>query len=239
MFECPDCGWSGEFDNRFAQWCERCGFNAESAPPEPDKRWTARRKGRARARAKELCDQLATAPDLRPTSAAGIAVTVASTLVHLMTAGLVVASVLVIDTWSANYWWARVAGAFGILTAIVVRPQLGRLLREPKGLDESLTRETAPALFALLERCAAPLRAPVPEYVVLNGSFNAETGAAGLRRRKYLVLGVPLWSALTGPQRVALLGHELGPPRQPRRDPRHLGHHGPALADRMDAAVQP
>lgn len=109
VFECADCGWTGEFDNRFTRWCEGCGFNAESTPPAPDKRWIARRKARNRARAQELCDQLATARDLKPTSATGIAVTIASTLVHLVTVGLVIASVLVIKTWAAKYWWAWAA----------------------------------------------------------------------------------------------------------------------------------
>jgi Zn-dependent protease with chaperone function len=210
-FGCPSCGWSGEFDSRFTQWCEKCGFNADPAPPDSETRWAARRKQRARARAQRLCDQLAAAQDLRPTSMTGVAVTAVSTLVHLATLGLVIASFVVIKTWSATYWWAWALGGFGILVAIAVRPQLWRALRAPKGLEESaLTRETAPALFALLERCAAQLHAPVPDYVVMNGAFNAATRNFGLRRRRLLTIGVPLWTVLTGPQRVALLGHELG-----------------------------
>lgn len=103
-------------------------------------------------------------------------------------------------------------GGFGILVAIVVRPQLWRVVRKPRGIDLDegcLTRAKAPALFGLLERCAGQLRAPVPDYVLLNGRFNAATRSLGLRRKKLLTLGVPLWTVLTGPERVALLGHEL------------------------------
>lgn len=157
-FGCPSCGWSGEFDTRFTQWCENCGYNADPAPPAPEKRWAAWRKQRARVRAQKLCDQLTAAQDLRPTSVTGVAVTVVSTLVHLVTLAIVIASFIVVWTWSAKYWWAWVLGGFGILLAITVRPQLWRALRKPKSLEErSLTRETAPALFALLERCAAQL----------------------------------------------------------------------------------
>ena len=210
-FGCPSCGWTGEFDSRFTQWCESCGYNAESTPAKPEKRGTVRRRARTRARAERLCEQLTTAQDLRPTSATGVAVTIASTLVHLATVALVIASVLAIRTWSPKYWWGWPLGVFGILLALAVRPQVWGALRKPRGLEDSCpTRADAPVLFALLERCAAQLQAPVPDYVVINAQFNASTQVVGLRREKLITLGVPLWSILTGPERVALLGHELG-----------------------------
>jgi Zn-dependent protease with chaperone function len=46
--------------------------------------------------------------------------------------------------------------------------------------------------------------------VRLDLRFNAATGRSGLRRRSFLILGLPLWSALSGQERLALLGHELG-----------------------------
>ncbi|HXR74284.1 M48 family metallopeptidase [Actinocrinis sp.] len=210
-FGCPNCGWSGEFDDRFVQWCESCGFNADTAPEQPEKRRVARRTARARARAEQLCEQLTTAEDLRPTSATGVAVTVLSTLVHLVTVAVVVGSVLAVKTWASEYWWGWPLGVLGILVAIAVRPQLWEILRKPRDIDQNcLTRDKAPALFGLLDRCAAQLTAPVPDYVLMDTRFNAATRSIGLRREKLLILGVPLWVVLSGPERVALLSHELG-----------------------------
>lgn len=209
-FGCPNCGWTGEFDNRFTQWCESCGFNADTEPQKPRKRWAARREARARARAEQLCEELSTAGDLRPTSAARIAVFVVATLVHLVTVALVIASILAIRTWSAKYWWGWPLGGIGILVAIGVRPQLWRVLRKPRGMEACMTRAQAPALFGLLDRCAAQVQAPVPDYVLMDSRFNATTRNIGLRRERLLTLGVPLWAVLDGPERVALLGHELG-----------------------------
>ncbi|HEU5428542.1 MAG TPA: M48 family metalloprotease [Actinocrinis sp.] len=210
-FGCPNCGRTGEIDARFVQWCESCGFNADTAPEKPEKRRAARRKARARARAEKLCDQLTTAEDLRPTSATGIAVTVVSTLVHLVTVALVIGSVLAVQTWAPKYWWGWPLGVLGILVAIAVRPQLWGVLRKPRDMDQNcLTRDRAPALFGLLDRCAAQSAAPVPDYVLMDTRFNAATRSIGLRRKKLLTLGVPLWVVLSGPERVALLGHELG-----------------------------
>ena len=210
-FGCPNCGWTGEFDTRFVQWCEGCGFNADAAPEKPEKPRAARRRQRARARAEQQCERLITAQDLRPTSATGIAVTIAATLVHLVTVMLVIGSILAIKTWGDGYWWGWVLGVLGILVAVAVRPQLWREVRKPRGMDERcLKRETAPALFGLVERCAAQLHTPMPDYVLVDAQFNATTRNVGFRRRKVLTLGVPLWAVLSGPERVALLGHELG-----------------------------
>lgn len=130
---------------------------------------------------------------------------------HLVTVVLVIGSILAIKTWSGKYWWGWPLGIFGLSLALAVRPQLWGVLRKPHGLDEScLTREKAPALFGLLDRCAAQLKAPVPDYVLVDADFNASTWDVGLRRKKLLILGLPLWSILSGPQRVALLGHEMG-----------------------------
>ncbi|MFI9640264.1 M48 family metalloprotease [Micromonospora sp. NPDC051925] len=57
---------------------------------------------------------------------------------------------------------------------------------------------------------AAAIGAPVPQVIGVDGSFNAYSTSVGLRRRRVLCLGLPLWGALDGAERVALVGHELG-----------------------------
>ncbi|WP_203787497.1 M48 family metallopeptidase, partial [Longispora fulva] len=75
---------------------------------------------------------------------------------------------------------------------------------------ELLDRAQAPTLFALIERVAAAAAAPVPDHVAVDTDFNAFARTYGLRRRRVLCLGLPMWAALPPQQRVALLGHELG-----------------------------
>jgi hypothetical protein len=67
----------------------------------------------------------------------------------------------------------------------------------------------APSFYALLDRCAAEIGCAVPERVRFDARFNASTGRFGLRGRTTLTLGLPLWTVASGPERVALLGHEL------------------------------
>ncbi|MGH3415878.1 MAG: M48 family metalloprotease, partial [Actinocrinis sp.] len=97
----------------------------------------------------------------------------------------------------------------GVLMAIVVRPRLWKALRKPHDLGAAITRDKAPQLFALLESSAAQINAPVPDYVYLDGQFNASTYRIGFKRETVLTIGLPLWESLSEQERVALLGHEL------------------------------
>ncbi|MEU1587627.1 M48 family metallopeptidase [Micromonospora sp. NPDC005710] len=90
--------------------------------------------------------------------------------------------------------------------AIALRPRFGRLDPEL----EVLSRDRAPELFALIGEVATAIGAPTPDVVGVDSEINAYAGAVGLRRRKVLCLGLPLWGSLTANERVALLGHELG-----------------------------
>ncbi|MFC8301553.1 M48 family metalloprotease [Micromonospora orduensis] len=101
---------------------------------------------------------------------------------------------------------AILPGAAMVGLAIVLRPRFGRL--DPD--LEVLSRDRAPELFGLIEEVATAIGAPAPDVVGVDNSINAYAGAVGLRRRKVLCLGLPLWGSITTGGRVALLGHELG-----------------------------
>ena len=207
-FQCPACGWSGSFDYRFTAWCENCGHGADTGAPEKLKPRAARKRERDRAAALARHRALTEARELRPTSAAGIAVTVLATLVHLVTALLAVGSILLVATYP-NQVVAWIGALIGLGAAAAVRPRFA--YRRRKDVATWVTRDQAPQLFALLDRCAAALGAPVPARICFSPDFNAGTMRIGLLRPETgLLIGVPLWSILTGQERTALLGHELG-----------------------------
>lgn len=90
--------------------------------------------------------------------------------------------------------------------AYALRPRFGRLDQDL----EELSRDRAPELFALVDEVAAAIGAPRPDIVGVDGDLNAYAGTVGVRRRRVLCLGLPLWGSLPAQERVALLGHELG-----------------------------
>ncbi|GAB3834586.1 hypothetical protein ACFPIJ_10665 [Dactylosporangium cerinum] len=73
----------------------------------------------------------------------------------------------------------------------------------------TVRRADAAALHALIDRTAAALNLPAPHIVALDDRFAADSGFAGLLRRRYLRIGVPLWAVLDPAQRTALVAMEL------------------------------
>lgn len=202
-FVCPQCRSTARLDPRFVQWCSDCGYGADPKPPELTGR-AKRRADRERERATGLYESLRKAPNLRPTSAVGVAVTVLATLVHLSSLVLLVLPVYFLATTSSDIWWFALG--FAVLTFIAVRP---RFFKKSVKASSGIKRERAPKFYALLDRCAAELGCTVPDHIFFDARFNAGTFRAGLRRESVLVIGAPLWTVLSGQQRIALLGHEL------------------------------
>jgi Zn-dependent protease with chaperone function len=150
-------------------------------------------------------DALAGRPVTRPGwSATRVLVTLAAVVLHL--AFLAVAAT---GLWLCAQGFPGVSlvpGVILLLVAYELRPRFG----QPPEYGTTVGRDEAPALHDLVDRVAAALDTPRPDIVVLTDELNASAGTVGWRRRRCLAIGLPLWSVLTPPQRVALLGHELG-----------------------------
>jgi heat shock protein HtpX len=205
-------------------WCERCGYNIEAYEPPTGAGWRQRRIGALGHRIayrltmrqyRELTggsdqrfDQVATttgrlrAPG-RWTSARLFAVAV-SILMYIVIGALAYFGVklVLLD-------FPGVSLIIGVLLLLMAAYLFPRVPRLDKGSD-ILTRDEAPTLFALVDRVAAELGTKAPRTVGVFPYFNAYTTAVGLRRRRTLMLGLALFGALDGQQRVALLAHEIG-----------------------------
>jgi Zn-dependent protease with chaperone function len=203
-FVCPKCRERARLDPRFVQWCTQCGYGAEPKPVELRGR-EQRRSEREQRRSTRLFESLRTTQDLRPTSTVGVCVTVLSTVVHLVGLALVVLPILLVVSTHGAVWSYGLLGLC-LLVFLGVRPRLSGLRLDA---DRGLSRAVAPKFYGLLDQCAAELGCQVPDQVLFHLSFNASTGRSGLRRRSFLFLGMPLWTVLSGPERIALLGHEL------------------------------
>lgn len=120
-------------------------------------------------------------------------------------AGAAVA-LLVWATLSPKGFWGWVGVAIGWLVVFELAPRPYRLDEDVVMLDE----ESAPATTALVASLASAVGTPVPAVIAVDHDFNAHVAPLGWRGRPVLVIGLPLWSALTDHERLALLGHELG-----------------------------
>lgn len=193
-------------DPHWPPWCETCDWGLDPSPEERSEgrteRWWRARLNRASLREHDrlLQNGLRAGTTLETT-----VVLVLAALVHLVTLGLLVAAVAL---WLSRAWMPLrvVLGLLLLGMAWQLRPRLSEEL--PRG--HLLTRDTGPELYALIDEVGRVLGARSPTAVVVDSQVNAFWGARGWRRRRVLGLGLPLWAALDGQGKVALLGHELG-----------------------------
>ncbi|MDH6115599.1 Zn-dependent protease with chaperone function [Kitasatospora sp. MAP12-15] len=199
---CPDCAAPIDADPRFVDWCPDCEWNLGAS--EPRGRWRRYRRTRDRARVERLYAGLLGAPTgQRRWSLAWIGALVLAAFVHAWTLAIVVGSAWLL---LKGYLVLKLAGATGLGLAYLLRPRFGRW----KADALALPRAGAPQLYALADRIADELGTRRPDRIRVNGGYNASYGRLGVRRRVQLTVGMPLWTALTPQERIALLGHELG-----------------------------
>ncbi|WP_253831135.1 M48 family metalloprotease [Actinokineospora globicatena] len=127
---------------------------------------------------------------------------------------LVTAAMLVFCWW-LFVWASREDGISGyflygfaalmVLLTLTTGPRFG-LLDFGHNVVE---RESAPDLYALVDRIADELGARRVWRIEVSEDFNAGYRMVWYRRRPVITLGYPLWNLLAPQERVALLAHEL------------------------------
>lgn len=196
---------------RGARWCPECEWNLGRYDPDRHGRltgwgWLDRSAYRTayRLNARQFAalagsDPATARARLARTSVIAISAGLLILVLAMFTGGIVL---IVLDFPSLTI----VPGVVLVLISIILRPRFGRI--DP--LPDRLTPDQAPALFRLIEQVAAAAAAPTPHIVLADRELNASASAVGLRRRRVLTLGLPLWAILPPQARVALLAHELG-----------------------------
>lgn len=209
--DCPSCAAPLVTENSTIPWCGDCEWNLDAFEPDDGAtigwplldRWSHRTGFRRNARLfTELAGQQ---PGARRWSVARVVLLAASAALLLAISGLAWLGVVLIRASFPNPVLILV-GVLLIALAVLLRPRFGRFT----GDYDEMTEQTAPTLFVLVRRVADGIGAPVPHRIVVDGAFNASAAAYGLRQRRVLSVGLPLWAVLDPQERVALVGHELG-----------------------------
>ncbi|MEU4168649.1 M48 family metallopeptidase [Streptomyces sp. NPDC026665] len=203
---CPECGAEVRCDARFVTWCAACDWNVDPGRPEEKRGRLARaRRALAQRHGERLLAELNSGGSLRARrdSATVLAVAVA-VIVHALTLSLTAGGIwLLVRGWGG---WEMVPGAFLLALGWSLRPRFDRLPTNTPVLH----RADAPELFALVDEIARVAGTRGVDAIALDAETNASVQSYGVRGRRLLTLGLPLWEALTPQQRIALLGHEMG-----------------------------
>ncbi|WP_433246117.1 M48 family metalloprotease [Actinomadura nitritigenes] len=205
--QCPDCADPLTPVAGFPAWCAACGWGVIEAPASPTPRpglLRARLDQRSARMVESLYEEVAGSSAHRPGwDAARVASYGVALCVHALAVALAATAVCLIVLIPNIV--TVVLAIVAALIAWAIRPRFGSLRKTP----DVRRRADAPALFGLLDRVASDLGARPIDAVVPSEAYNAGYAALGLRRRRVLVLGLPLWEAMPPEQKVALLGHEL------------------------------
>ncbi|MFJ3230178.1 M48 family metalloprotease [Streptomyces sp. NPDC086787] len=202
---CPECGAEMPADSRFVTWCSACDWNVDPALPQE----TPDRLGRVRRALAHRHGEYLLA-DARDGESLRVRRDVSSLLafvIALVVHGVTVA-VTFLGVWLLVRAWASPGMVFGVVVLVIawfLRPRLPRAPEE----GPVLRRDDAPELHALVDEVAQVVGTRGVDLIKIDAEVNASVVAYGLRGRRLLSLGLPLWETLTPQQRVALLGHEL------------------------------
>lgn len=201
---CTGCGASYPVEPGMPTWCERCGKGAEPPAPLDSGRIYRARQALARKaatrlhqRLSEQPDSLAVIPSRRVAVAFSVAVLLAAPLVVLALVWLI----LQLGFYLKILFLAVLAG---IVLLIVPRPN--RLPKEARVLSAT----QAPALADFVAQVAQAAGVAPPDTIAVDIDHNMSVMELGYGRRTALIVGLPLWTVQSWPERTAILAHEMG-----------------------------
>lgn len=203
---CPKCEQALVENEGYRTWCPDCDWNLADDFGQPRRGFVRLRLERASDRlVLSLYEDLRAAGVSRPGwDAARVASYAIASGVHLLTAALAVSAVVLSLLFPV--FPIFLLSLLLLSLAFFLRPCFGR---SPKG-GVPLTRADAPGLYRLLDRIADEVGARRVDLIVADNHFNASYGAIGLRRRRLVTIGLPLWNTLSPEERIAILSHEMG-----------------------------
>ncbi|MGW3285845.1 M48 family metallopeptidase [Streptomyces sp. NPDC001002] len=202
---CPECGTEIRGDGRFTVWCADCDWNVDPEESRPDTgRLDRAERALARRHGEQLLAEMLSGRETRPRrDASAVAATALALTVHGVTLALAVGGV-----WCLVAGWGGIGVVAGLVLLVLAWALAPRVRRLPDDRPVLFAAD-APELFALVDEVARAVGTRSVHAIAVDGSINAAVTTYGVRRRRLLVLGMPLWEVLTPGERIALLGHEL------------------------------
>jgi Zn-dependent protease with chaperone function len=199
---CPKCGASITEQSAWTKWCASCDWNV--VPPSVVEQSQTARNLRAAAAGQRSFDRVREVDlSARRRSASTYLTFAVSLLIHLGTAAVMVAGiVIIILTWPIPVY--VFVGLLVLVLGFVLRPRVSQL---PHGIV--LRQDEMPGLHQVIARLADGIGAPGYEVIVITGDFNTSTSSAGWRRTRVLAFGAPLWNLMSAEERYAVIAHEL------------------------------
>ncbi len=200
---CPSCGEHITVNSGYTVWCDKCEWNID--PKSGDKKISFFNKLEnyiGQKHSKALLEIVVKNVGIMPKmSIARMFCFVFATIVQF------IAVFLLYLAYSTAF---KIPPAFTLVLIVLgclSLPRLYRVKRKP------VIRSDYPKLFKLVDDIADSLGSEKVDEIVIDGSFNASFARTflkrGFRRKRVLILGLPLFFILSPQERVALISHEI------------------------------
>lgn len=204
---CPSCGADMGWDGEYIVWCEACEYNINpSHKQEYVKKLDLVYEKLGRRFGESMLQQVSERQSLRPGfSFSRLAAYVLAAAVHLLSLLFLVSSIYFITQWQESIWFA-VLGLFLLALSWVTRPRFGKL-------DKSVqiaSREELHELYNVVDKLCETAGVRPIDGIIIDHRFNASVRTVGVRGKRILTIGLPLFTILPKDERMALLGHEIG-----------------------------
>jgi Zn-dependent protease with chaperone function len=205
IIKCPSCDSEIAVDEGYVSWCEHCSWNLKPYELDNNEKTLISslflRIGNKLGEG--LYNNIAKKKNLNPKlTVAKILAFLVSLLIHLIS---------IINIFMVFYLLIQ----FGInITTIILSLfffslaylTLPRFQKIPKN---AVKREQFPTLYKLVDDVAKAYGCKSIDALVIDNSFNAAYSKVGLKRKKVLYIGLPLFCILNSEEKIAIIGHEL------------------------------
>lgn len=202
---CPECKAPMPVVRGFVTWCETCNWNVR--PLEKNRRYSMQERiwmALGQRSGRRLVEDLKKSPPAKPTLRLSM---VAAWLIALLVHGLTLLFLgvglwLLYIFWQWGNWFALL-GALCLLGIVwLTRPRINKV-------PPLLSRAEFPALYNVADEIASAMNARPIAGIAIVPEYNAFFGRYGWQQKEILGLGLPLFLATKGQEKVALMAHEL------------------------------
>ena len=200
---CGECGKAVPLISGYMPWCE-CGWNLHLSGSHTPKGLVSRIYRRiGLRRGKVVFEKLLRSQNLpREVDLTNLILLLLSASVQFFTLFSLAFGVYFIFNSYSNL--LLIFPGLGLLGfAWVARPRFANVP------SDALSQKEFPEIHRTVSRVAQALGTSPPDYIVVNEEFNASVFYVGHFQRKAISIGLPLFSILSGQEKIALISHEL------------------------------
>lgn len=203
--KCPECSSTIAVHYGYISWCDNCGWNAEGSTPNQPKTLyekvyddLGKRLGK-----KLLVDLLSEEKKRNSIWGTRILSYLLTSIVYFVAATLFLSGLDILFRGGKNIFF-YITGFILLSLAWMARPRINQI----QGKVVSKTQYKS--LYRLADQVAEAIHAPKVDGIIIDENYNAYFTKVGLRQKRILCIGLPLFEVLEKDEKIALLAHELG-----------------------------